>query len=142
MSVLKSHSGWKTKRFKGMTLEEIREKFIPIWKQIEYFVPMASKEEGERFKRKGLRLEQSNPKKIKTAEEVSKEDLKEMMQLVPVEEVYVESLQVKHPIIDWEIHSEGQRNYWKIIRLGGSTSVYQFFMDMLKQMDREDLNQL
>nr|GEZ48057.1 L10-interacting MYB domain-containing protein-like [Tanacetum cinerariifolium] len=49
---------------------------------------------------------------VKTSEEVSKEDLKEMMQLVPVEEVYVEALQVKHPIIDWEIHTEGQRNYW------------------------------
>nr|GEY59541.1 ribonuclease H-like domain-containing protein [Tanacetum cinerariifolium] len=88
MSMLKSHSGWKTKHFK---------------------------------------------------EEVSQEDLKEMMQLVPVEEVYVEALQVKHPIIDWEIHFEGQRNYWKIIRLGGSTVVYQFFVDMLKHFDREDL---
>nr|GEV92025.1 hypothetical protein [Tanacetum cinerariifolium] len=55
MSVLKSHSGWKTKHFKGMLLEEIREMFIPVWKQIEDFVPMASKEEGERFKRKGIR---------------------------------------------------------------------------------------
>nr|GEU54021.1 putative reverse transcriptase domain-containing protein [Tanacetum cinerariifolium] len=111
MSVLKSHSGWKTKHFKGMTLGEIREKFIPVWKQIEDF-------------------------------EVSEEDLKEMMQLVPVEEVYVEALQVKHPIINWEIHSEGQRNYWKIIRLGGSTSVYQLFVDMLKHFDREDVIQL
>nr|GEZ95099.1 hypothetical protein [Tanacetum cinerariifolium] len=57
MSVLKSHSRWKTKHFRGMKLEEIKEKFIPVWKQIEDFVPMASKEEGERFKRKGLRLE-------------------------------------------------------------------------------------
>nr|GEZ25444.1 hypothetical protein [Tanacetum cinerariifolium] len=57
MSVLKSHSGWKIKHFKRMTLEEIREKFIPVWKQIEDFVPIGSKEEGERFKRKGLRLE-------------------------------------------------------------------------------------
>nr|GEW09075.1 reverse transcriptase domain-containing protein [Tanacetum cinerariifolium] len=86
MSVLKSHSGWKTKHFKGMTLEEIREKFIPVWKQIEDFVPMASKEERERVKRKGLKLEQGSAKKIKTSEDVSKEDLKEMMQLVPVEE--------------------------------------------------------
>nr|GFA16779.1 hypothetical protein [Tanacetum cinerariifolium] len=102
MSVLKSHSRWKTKHFK----------------------------------------EQESPKKIKTSEEVSQEDLKEMMQLVLVEEVYVEALQVKHPIIYWEIHSEGQRNYWKIIRLGGSTSVYQFFVDMLKHFNREDLIQL
>nr|GFA39436.1 hypothetical protein [Tanacetum cinerariifolium] len=123
MSVLKSHSGWKTKHFKGMTLEEIREKFIPVRKQIEDFVPMASKEEGERVKRKGLRLEHESAKKMKTSKEVSEEDLKAMMQLVPVEEVYIEALQVKHPIIDWEIYSEGQRNYWKIIRLGGHTAV-------------------
>nr|GFD40962.1 hypothetical protein [Tanacetum cinerariifolium] len=94
------------------------------------------------MKRKGLRLEQESAKKIKTSEEVSEEDLKEMMQLVPLEEVYVEALQVKHPIVDWEIHSEGQRNYWKIIRLGGHTAVYQFFVDMLKHFDRDDLNQL
>nr|GEY71506.1 hypothetical protein [Tanacetum cinerariifolium] len=57
--------------------------------------PMASKEEGERVKRKGLRLEQGSAKKIKTSEEVSEEDLKAMMQLVPVEEIYVEALQVE-----------------------------------------------
>nr|GFC89696.1 hypothetical protein [Tanacetum cinerariifolium] len=77
-----------------------KEKFILVWKQIEDFVPMASKEEGERFKRKGLRLEESSAKKIKTAKDVSEEDLKQMMQPVPVEEVYMEALQVKHPIID------------------------------------------
>nr|GEY82215.1 hypothetical protein [Tanacetum cinerariifolium] len=141
MSVLKSHSGWKAKHFKGMSLEEIREKFIPVWKQIEDFVPMGSKEEGERFK-KGLRLEQDSAKKVKTSEEVSEEDLKTMMQLVPVEEVYVEALQSKHLIIDWEIYTEGQRTYRKIIRLRGNTVVYQFFIDMLKHLDREDLNQL
>nr|GEZ08808.1 hypothetical protein [Tanacetum cinerariifolium] len=76
-------------------------------KHIEDFVPMGSKEEGERFKRKGLRLEQESAKKVKTSEEVSEEDLKIMMQLMVVEEVYVEALQVKHLIIDWEIHTEG-----------------------------------
>nr|GEV01299.1 copia protein [Tanacetum cinerariifolium] len=139
MSVLKSHSGWKTKHFKGMTLEEIREKFIPVWKQIEDFIPMASKEEAERVKRKGVRLEQESAKKVKTSKEVSKEDLKEMMQLVPVEEVYVEALQVKHLIIDWEIHTEDNKEYWKIIMLGGHTAVYQFFVDILKHFDKEDL---
>nr|GEY41924.1 hypothetical protein [Tanacetum cinerariifolium]GEY43006.1 hypothetical protein [Tanacetum cinerariifolium] len=86
MLVLKSHSGWKTKHFKGMSLEEIREKFIPVWKQIEDFFPIGSKEERERFKRKGLRLKHDSAKKVKTSKEVSEEDLKTMMQLVPVEE--------------------------------------------------------
>nr|GEY43924.1 hypothetical protein [Tanacetum cinerariifolium] len=36
----------------------------------------------------------------------------------------------------------GQRSYWKITRLGGSSTSYQFFVDMLNQIDREDLNQL
>nr|GEX07223.1 hypothetical protein [Tanacetum cinerariifolium] len=93
MSVLRSHAGWKTKHLKGMTLEEIKEKSIPVWKQLEDFVPMSSKEEGERIKRKGLNLDQRSAKRIKTFEVVSEEDLKGMMQLVPLEEVYVEALQ-------------------------------------------------
>nr|GEY95947.1 hypothetical protein [Tanacetum cinerariifolium] len=96
MAVLRSHSGWKTRHFRGMTLEQIKEKLIPVLKQLEDFVHMSLKEE----------------------------DLKGMLQLVPLEEVFVEALQVKHPIIDWEIHPEGKREYWKIIRLGGHTAVY------------------
>nr|GEX20118.1 putative reverse transcriptase, RNA-dependent DNA polymerase [Tanacetum cinerariifolium] len=147
-SVLRNQAKWKAKHFKGMTLEEIKEKFDPVWKQIQDFIPIGSKEEAERFKRKGLRLEQESVKKLKTSEEVKapkevpEEKVKEMMQLVPVEEIYVEALQVKHPIIDWKVHTEGQRSYWKIIRLGGSSASYQFFMDMLKHLDKQDLDQL
>nr|GFA38031.1 leucine-rich repeat protein [Tanacetum cinerariifolium] len=120
--------------------------------QVEDFIPMGSKEEAERLKRKGFNLEQEHVKKQKSSEqahemeksieEITKEKMKEMMQLVPVEDVYVQALQVKHPIIDWNVHIEGQRSYWKIIRLGGSSACYQFFIDLLKQLDREDLNQL
>nr|GEW89786.1 reverse transcriptase domain-containing protein [Tanacetum cinerariifolium] len=39
-------------------------------------------------------------------EEVPEEKVKEMIQLVPIEEVYVEALQVKHPIIDWKKGTE------------------------------------
>nr|GEZ53996.1 hypothetical protein [Tanacetum cinerariifolium] len=63
-----------------MTLEEMREKFIPVWKQFEDFMLVASKEEGERVKRKGLKLEHGSTKKIKTSEEVSEEDIKEMIE--------------------------------------------------------------
>nr|GEX37422.1 reverse transcriptase [Tanacetum cinerariifolium] len=92
MSVLRSHAGWKTKHFRGMTLEEIKEKFIPVWKQIEDFVPMSSTEEAERVKKKGLKLDQGSSKRMKTSKDVPEEDLKGMMQLVPVEEVYFEAL--------------------------------------------------
>nr|GEW91806.1 ribonuclease H-like domain-containing protein [Tanacetum cinerariifolium] len=62
-----NHAGWKTKHFRGMTLEENREKFILVWNQIEDFVPMASKEEGKRVKRKGMKLEEGSAKKMKTS---------------------------------------------------------------------------
>nr|GEV64774.1 hypothetical protein [Tanacetum cinerariifolium] len=122
MAMIKNNLGWKVKDFKGMTFEEIDAKFAEVWKQVEDFILMGSKEEAERLKRKGLNLEQEHVKKQKTSEEapeikkstedITKEKMKEMMQLVPVEDVYVQALQVKHLIIDW------------------------------KQLDREDLNQL
>nr|GEU30893.1 hypothetical protein [Tanacetum cinerariifolium] len=152
MAVIRSNLGWKVKDFRGMTFEEIEAKFTTVWKQIKDFIPIGSKEEEERFKRRGIRFEQESVKKLKTSEsvpeevkspdEVPKEKVKEMMQLVPIEEVYVEALQVKHPIIDWKVHTEGQRSFWKITRLGGSSASYQFFVDMLKHLDTEDLNQL
>nr|GEW23499.1 hypothetical protein [Tanacetum cinerariifolium] len=149
---VKDFKGWKVKDFKGMTFEEIEAKFVAVWKLVEDFIPMGSKQEAKRLKRKRFNLEQEKAKKQKTSvevpdkekplEEILEEKVKEMMRLVPIEEVYVQALQIKHPIIDWKVHIEGQRSYWKIIRLGGSSTCYQFFVDLLKHLDREDLNQL
>nr|GEW56591.1 reverse transcriptase domain-containing protein [Tanacetum cinerariifolium] len=96
---------------------------LPLEKRIELisdlaeeFIPMGSKEETERLKRKGLNLEKEQVKKQKSSEEApeietsteefTEEKMKEMMPLVPVEDVYVQALQVKHPIIDWKVHTE------------------------------------
>nr|GEZ35998.1 hypothetical protein [Tanacetum cinerariifolium] len=86
MAMIRNNLGWRVKDFKG------------------------SKEETERIKRKGLNLEQEQVKKQKSSEEApeietstkefTEEKMKEMMQLVLVEDVYVQALQVKHPIID------------------------------------------
>nr|GEX81911.1 hypothetical protein [Tanacetum cinerariifolium] len=96
MAVIKSNLGWEVKDFRGMTFEEIEAKFTTVWKQLEDFIPIGSKEEAERFKRKGIRFEQESVKKLKTSEkvpeevkspdEVPEEKVKEMMQLVPIEE--------------------------------------------------------
>nr|GFC66454.1 hypothetical protein [Tanacetum cinerariifolium] len=53
--------------------------------------------------------------------EISEEDVQNMLEIIPASEFKVEALQVKYPIIDWEIHTEGSRTYWKIIRVGGIT---------------------
>ncbi|GJY32795.1 hypothetical protein Tco_0417264 [Tanacetum coccineum] len=70
--------------------------------------------EKERTKRAGLNLQEESSKRQKTgeglknqleklkADEISQEGLQQIIMVVPVEEVYVEALQVKYPIIDWE----------------------------------------
>nr|GEW74419.1 hypothetical protein [Tanacetum cinerariifolium] len=113
--LVKSNLGWKVKDFRGMTFEEVEAKFNSVWKQMEDFIPMGSKKEAERIKRKGLSLEQESAKKQKTLEEVTKEakspdevpeeKVKEMMQLVPIEEVYVEALQnFMHAPVEWKLY--------------------------------------
>nr|GFB15843.1 hypothetical protein [Tanacetum cinerariifolium] len=106
---------------------------------------MGLKEEAERLKRKGLYLEQEHVKKQKSSEEapeieksteeITEEKMKEMMQLVSVEDVYVQALQVKHPIIDWKVHTEGQKSYWKIIRVEIIRSKWNASSDCQRQRD-------
>nr|GEV91067.1 hypothetical protein [Tanacetum cinerariifolium] len=87
---------------KPLLKKEQREFYMS--KQWEDFKPMSSKEESERVKRQGIKIYQGSSKRVKISKGVSKgvseEELKGMMQLLPLEEVYIEALQVKHPIID------------------------------------------
>nr|GEY09536.1 hypothetical protein [Tanacetum cinerariifolium] len=74
--------------------------------------------------------------------EMSEEDVQNMLEIFLVSKFKVKALQVKYPLIEWEIHSEGSRTYWKTIRVGGITEAHQSFEDMLKCFDREDLDAL
>nr|GEU61536.1 uncharacterized mitochondrial protein AtMg00810-like [Tanacetum cinerariifolium] len=75
-------------------------------------------------------------------QEMYEEDVKNMLQIVPVVEFKMEALQVKYPFIDWEIYFEGSRTYWRIIRVGGIIQAYRSFEDMVKDFDKEDLDAL
>nr|GFA80454.1 hypothetical protein [Tanacetum cinerariifolium] len=48
---------------------------------------------------------------IKEEKGLLQEDLQQLMMVVIVVEVYVEALQVKYPIIDWEVYIEESRKY-------------------------------
>nr|GEX71781.1 hypothetical protein [Tanacetum cinerariifolium] len=71
--LVKSNLGWKVKDFRGMIFEEVEAKFNSVWKQLEDFIPMGSKKEAERIKRKGLSPKQESVKKQKISEEVTEE---------------------------------------------------------------------
>ncbi|GKE89828.1 hypothetical protein Tco_1567303 [Tanacetum coccineum] len=78
----------------------------------------------------------------KQPDELSQEELHQLMIIVPEEGIIIEALQTKYPIIDWEVYTEDSRMYWKIIRVGNHTEVYQVLEDMLKTFDSDDLVKL
>nr|GEX96850.1 retrovirus-related Pol polyprotein from transposon TNT 1-94 [Tanacetum cinerariifolium] len=75
-------------------------------------------------------------KKVKIAFENADSSLR--FELIPLMIKYTKK--VKYPLIDWEIHSEGSRTYWKIIRVGEITQASQSFEDMLKDFNKKDLD--
>ncbi|GJS82495.1 hypothetical protein Tco_0749036 [Tanacetum coccineum] len=137
--------GYKQSHFKGMSYEEIRPIFERVWDQNQSFVPMDSEKERESRKktlarkRAGEKQSDESAKRQKMKDDTEKEDLKEYLNIVPVEGLTIEALQTKYSLIDWEIYTEDSRVYWKIIRVGDHTEIYQFFDDMLKNFDRDDL---
>nr|GEW13512.1 hypothetical protein [Tanacetum cinerariifolium] len=66
--------------------------------------------------------------------------------LVPNDEddVYTEAtpLARKVPVIDYEIYTENNKPYYKIIRADGSPQLFLSFLSLLRNFDREDLEVL
>ncbi|GKA91374.1 hypothetical protein Tco_0813244 [Tanacetum coccineum] len=145
--------GYSTNQLKSLSVEEVKEILETTMRRVHSFVPMDSELEVQRLKRAGQEVLEEPAKRQKIREasgsgkeqstekekEVSEEELRKLLVIVPVEEVYIEALQVKYPIIDWETFTEESRSYWRIIRVGNHTEVYQIFEDMLKRFDRDDL---
>nr|GEW45803.1 ribonuclease H-like domain-containing protein [Tanacetum cinerariifolium] len=152
---LKNIDGYKMEHFKGMTYDKVRPIFEREYKKVKtLFKPDKDVEEPkkkrvavetllqESFKLKAVKVsgsESTQEIKSNDPKEMSEEDVQNILEIVPASEFKVEALQVKYPIIDWDIHIEGSRTYWKIIRVGGITKAYQSFKDMPKGFDRKDL---
>ncbi|GJR11154.1 putative ribonuclease H-like domain-containing protein [Tanacetum coccineum] len=92
-----SHTLQKLKRY---SFDELKELFETTMKNVNTFVPMETKDRGRASELAAGRSVQEQPEEEE--KDLSQEDLQQMMMVVPVEKVYVEALQVKYPIIDWE----------------------------------------
>ncbi|GKA92462.1 hypothetical protein Tco_0814387 [Tanacetum coccineum] len=147
--------GYSIKQLKSLSFKQVKEIFETTMRKVQYFVPIGSELEVQRQKRAGQEVLEEPAKRQKIGEasgsgeesakkekELLEEELHKLLVIVPVEEVYVEALQVKYPIIDWEVYSEDTRRYWKIIRVGNHTEAYQIFAKMLKKFNRDDLVKL
>ncbi|GJT00225.1 hypothetical protein Tco_0821394 [Tanacetum coccineum] len=138
------------------SVAEVRKNMVMYGIKFNPFVPMDSedKEKGSKKKARGSRKKtltrkragekQSDQsiKRQKMKDDAEKEDFKEYLNIVPEEGMNVEALQTKYPLIDWEIYTEDSIVYWKIIRVGDHTEIYQFFEDMLKNFDKDGLVKL
>nr|GEW99810.1 ribonuclease H-like domain-containing protein [Tanacetum cinerariifolium] len=107
-----------------------------------------SKDKGKGFCRalKGISetQEEKPAKKKKLDEEV--EELKRHLQIVPNnnDDVYTKAtpLTRKVPVIDYEIYTENNKPYYKIIRADGSPQLFLSFLSILRNFDREDFEML
>ncbi|GJX89796.1 hypothetical protein Tco_0343122 [Tanacetum coccineum] len=148
-SILRSHAGWETKDFRGMTFDQLEEKFIPVWESIQDFMPMDSKKESESLKRSGILLEKVKAKRLKTSDASAQEqkesdnqdeiiNLQQWAVLVSEDtSVNITPLVVKVPICDWKIYKDKLREVY--LRVGQAPKVYPYFESTLNDFDRDDL---
>ncbi|GJV51146.1 reverse transcriptase domain-containing protein [Tanacetum coccineum] len=116
--------GYFIKQLKSLSFEQVKDIFETTMRRVQSFVPMGEEQSTEKEK------------------ELSEEELQKLLMIVPVEELVIQPVQVKYPIINWEVYSEDTRRYWRIIRVGNHTEAYWIFSDMLKKFDRNDLVKL
>nr|GEV21085.1 ribonuclease H-like domain-containing protein [Tanacetum cinerariifolium] len=95
-------------------------------------------------KRAGDELEQKSEKKQKVKNDNDSAELNRCLEIVPGEEddvtIDATPLSSKSPtIIDYKIYKKGIKSYFQIIRADGHSQIYLTFSKMLKNFNREDL---
>ena len=136
-------AGWKMHQFKGMSYDEVRLHYYTAYKRNSVFCARGSKEEAEWIKRneefmKGCRAKVKRQKFEKAQAQINPK-------IILIEDdFYPDPLQVKHPIVDWEVHTEDdlKSRSWKITRVGGETSSFISFAELVKACDRGDIDTL
>nr|GEX96224.1 hypothetical protein [Tanacetum cinerariifolium] len=148
MIYLRNMDGFKMDYFKGMSYDDI----CPIFEKyfnsnvafLEKTKEQLEEEESRVLKRISESLEEKATKKQKLDEEV--EELKKHLQIVPNDDddVYTEAtpLALKVPIVDYEIYSENNKPYYKIIRADEPHQLFLSFLSLLRNFDREELEVL
>ncbi|GJY96317.1 hypothetical protein Tco_0513227 [Tanacetum coccineum] len=131
---LKNMAGYKHTRLKNKSFEEIQMLFEKEMKRLNIFVDMDTdskrdaeeelNQESSKRQTTSERSELAEEPRVKEADELSQEELQQMMIIVPEQGINVEALQTKYPIINREIYTKGTRKYWKIIRVGNHTEKF------------------
>ncbi|GJZ02271.1 hypothetical protein Tco_0520232 [Tanacetum coccineum] len=158
---LKNIVVYKHNQLKNKSFDDIQKLFDKSVKRVNTFVDMdtelvegseviaegsETRAEGS-SKRAGEEMEQESSKKQKLEEDKESEELKQCLEIVPDDgdDVTIDAtpLSTKSPtIVDYEIHKEGKKSFFQIIKAYGKHQMYLTFGMMLKNFDREDLEVL
>nr|GEZ82871.1 hypothetical protein [Tanacetum cinerariifolium] len=111
---LKNMAGFKMHFFKGMTYSEIRPLFERHYNSIQAFLEKVEEEV--------------------TIQEKEIEEEGNKRQATP--------LALKVHVVDYQIHHENNKPYYKIIKVNGTHKLFLSFITLLKNFDREDLETL
>ncbi|GJZ65940.1 hypothetical protein Tco_0622636 [Tanacetum coccineum] len=111
---------------------------------------VTQEEKEEPVKEPGTKRKKSIPRKStrkrqKIEEDSEKEELKELLDIIPREEVpiEVESISTKFPIVDWKSYVLTETfMYYQVFRGDGSSKNYKIFTEMLRDFDRHDVEEL
>ncbi|GJS30605.1 hypothetical protein Tco_0491225 [Tanacetum coccineum] len=155
---LKHMAGYKQSQLKNKSFAEIQKLFDKAMTRVNMFVDMdtelvkesSKKAEAEMAqesssKRAGEELEQEVAKKQKMEDDKEKEDLKQCFEIVQDDEVAIDAIPLATkpaPIVNFQIHRKGRNGYYEIMRADGSAKTYLLFSQLLKEFDREDLENL
>nr|GEW29563.1 hypothetical protein [Tanacetum cinerariifolium] len=105
---------------------------------------VTGQDEEEGSKRKSESSKQRAAKKQRIDEEV--EELKTHLQIVANDDDDVSTgatpLELKVPVVDYQIHHEHNKPYYKIIRADGTHKQFLSFITLLRNFHREDLEML
>nr|GEX87791.1 hypothetical protein [Tanacetum cinerariifolium] len=148
MIYLRNMAGFKMDYFKGMKYDDIRPIFEKYFNSNVAFLEKTKEQMEEEdiiaLKRISKSQEDKAAKKQKMDEEVA--ELKRHLQIVLNDEdaVYTEAIHLAHkvPVVDYTIHIENNKPYFKIIRADGTHQLFLSFLSLLRNFDGEDLEVL
>nr|GEV55422.1 hypothetical protein [Tanacetum cinerariifolium]GEV56903.1 hypothetical protein [Tanacetum cinerariifolium]GEV63775.1 hypothetical protein [Tanacetum cinerariifolium] len=148
MIYLRNMVGFKMDYFKGMSYDDIRPIFEKYFNFNVAFLKKTKEhmeeEDSRALKRANESQAEKATKKQKLDEKV--EELKGHLQIVPNNEddVYTKAtpLDRKVPVVDYAIHTENNKPYFKIIRDDGTHQLFLSFLSLLRNFDKEDLEVL
>ncbi|GJX52833.1 hypothetical protein Tco_0281202 [Tanacetum coccineum] len=144
---IKHMGNYKLQQLKRLSFDEIKDLFETTMRRANTFVPMEteirrgvpelvadssqaavteSTEAGGTKRAAEEELGQQSSKKQKL-DELSQEELQQLMIIVLEEGMNIEALQTKYLIIDWEVYTKNSRMYWKIIQIGNHTESKRLF---------------